>query len=114
MMSYSALEPFREALDSGLQSDQAEKHTRWKSALSKRMEDASIEVRSVLAQTKVKLRDLARFKPGDVIPIEMPETLTLSARDTPLFSAVFGTSKGTNAVRIIKPIPSDQLGSSEQ
>lgn len=111
---YSALEPFREALDSGLQSDQAEKHSRWRDALGNRLNDTDVEVRSVLTRTSVKLKQLTRFKVGDIIPIDMPETLTVSAKDIPLFSAVFGSHKGVNAVKILEPILPEKSGATVQ
>ena len=103
MLPFSALEPFREALDSGLQSDQAAKHERWKTALGDRLVNADIELRSELATSRMKLRDLSRLKPGDIIPIEMSEEVTVKAKDTPIFSGIFGTHKGNNAIRVMKP-----------
>ena len=83
MLPFSALEPFKEALDSGLQSDQAEKHQRWKAALTDRLENATVELRSEIAKSKMKLRELSRLRPGDIIPIEMSKEILVKAKDTP-------------------------------
>lgn len=108
MLPFSALEPFKEALDSGLQSDQAEKHQRWKQALSDRLENATIELRSEIAKSKMKLRELSRLRPGDIIPIEMSKEILVKAKDTPVFTGVFGTHKGVNAIRVLAPTTSIQ------
>ena len=44
--------------------------------------------------------DCVNIKAGDVIPIDVPELVTLCAEDVPLFRAKFGVSQGSRALKI--------------
>ena len=50
------------------------------------------------------LRELRALKPGDVIPTDLQEAITVSSGGAPLFRARFGASRGFNALRIIERI----------
>jgi flagellar motor switch protein FliM len=39
--------------------------------------------------------------PGDIIPIEAPQHVTLLAGEVPLYRGRFGVSQGRNALKII-------------
>ena len=53
------------------------------------------------AQAELSLRELVRLSPGDIIPIEPPQEVTLLAGDVPLHRGRFGVSQGRNALKII-------------
>lgn len=97
---YSMLEPIREQLDAGIQSDRVERDERWIHTLRNHLQDAEVEMESQLASTVISLRQLMNLKPGDVIPINLPKTIDLCVEDLPLFRGNFGISGGHNAVRI--------------
>ena len=97
---YAMLEPIREQLDAGVQSDRIERDESWTVALRSQLHDAEIELSSVLAQRAISLRELCRLRVGDVIPIELPGTATLKVEQMPLFSGEFGTHNGRNAIKV--------------
>src|SRR3990172_2067749 len=103
-MPYSMLEPIRELLDAGVQSDRVETDERWLHALREEMKEAMIEINSTLAETQISLRDLLKLKEGDVIPVELPGVVVAKADDIPVFRGYFGTSQGSNAIKIIEPV----------
>ena len=103
-MPYAMIEPMREVLDAGLQSDRSEVDVRWTRALREEMKMAEVEVSSILAETTLGLRELSRLKAGDVIPIELPDQVILRAEDIPVFRGEFGVSNGMNAIKIKEPI----------
>ena len=103
-MPYSMIEPIREVLDAGVQSDRADVDERWLLALRDEIKEAKINVKGVLAEAEITLRDLMKMKPGDVIPFEIQDTVTLIAEDVPVFRGVFGVSDGQNSVKITSPI----------
>jgi flagellar motor switch protein FliM len=69
---------------------------------------ASIETRAVLTEAKISLGELVKLAPGDVIPIEAPDRVTLLAGDVPLYTGRFGVSQGHNALRIISGVSHEQ------
>ncbi|GGZ52756.1 flagellar motor switch protein FliM [Lysobacter xinjiangensis] len=99
-LPYSMLEPIRELLDAGVQSDRIEKDENWTRALRTQLQDAEVEVSSCLAQRQISLRALSRMKVGDIIPIELPPQLSVEVEGTPLFHGEFGTHNGKNAIKI--------------
>lgn len=103
-MPYSMVEPIRDLLDAGIQSDRAEKDDRWTNALRDEIKAAEVELSSVLTQTTVSLREILNMKPGDVIPIELPKKVTVLAEDIPVFRGRYGVSRGNMAVKILEHV----------
>jgi len=101
---YSMIEPTRDQLDTGLQSDRVEKDERWSQNLREQLQDAEVEIGSQLASLTVSVRELMQLKPGDVLPLKLPKTVELCVEDMPVFKGTFGTSQGKNAVRITEVI----------
>jgi flagellar motor switch protein FliM len=97
---YSMIEPIREQLDAGLQSDRAERDERWTQALEQQIKDTEVAVESQLATATISLRQLMNLKAGDVVPINMPKTVDLYVEDMPVFRGTFGVANGRNAVRV--------------
>ncbi len=103
-LPYSMLEPIRELLDAVLQSDTAEKDDRWTTSLLEEIKLAEIPLHSELTEVDLSLRDVMNFKEGDVIPIDLPDEVTLLSGDIPLFRCEYGLSEGMMAVKINRPV----------
>lgn len=102
-MPYSMLEPIRDLLGAGIQSDRSEVDERWSHALRCEMNRALLTVDSTLATLQMSLRDVLNLNQGDVIPLDLPRTIPLRVEGVPIFNAEFGVSKGMNALKIIEP-----------
>jgi flagellar motor switch protein FliM len=103
-MPYSMVEPIRELLDAGVQSDRSDRDERWTRAIREEMKEARVDMKTTLVETSLSLRELNELKAGDVIPIDLPETVTLEAEDTPVFKGKFGVYNGSRAVKILNKI----------
>jgi flagellar motor switch protein FliM len=99
-MPYSMIEPLRELLDAGVQSDRVEKDERWMHALREEIEDAEVELTTVLGRTQVTLSQLLDLKTGDILPCDFQGRVTLLAEGVPLFRGSCGRSRGQHAVKI--------------
>lgn len=99
-LPYTMVEPIREILDAGVQSDRNDVDDRWARALREEMKTAKVKLHSTLARAQITLRDLMYLKAGDVIPIDMPEQVVLEAEEVPVFYATYGVCEGHAAVRI--------------
>lgn len=99
-MPYSMIEPIRELLDAGMQSDMDEHDERWGRALREQIKDATVEFTCDLFERDITLRDVVDLEAGDIIPIEMPETVVLKANGVPMFDTRVGMSNGNLALRI--------------
>ncbi|MEE9423241.1 MAG: flagellar motor switch protein FliM [Gammaproteobacteria bacterium] len=103
-MPYSMVEPIRALLDAGVQSDRSEIDDRWQRSIKHEMKSASVNLHSTFTQTTISLRELNNLKAGDVIPVDLPELVTLEAQDTPIFNGKFGVFNGNCAVKIVNKI----------
>jgi flagellar motor switch protein FliM len=107
---YSMIEPIREILDAGIQSDAADVDHRWINSLREELKTADVEIHSGLTETKILVRDLLKMQAGDIIPIEMPEFVVARVDDIPVFKGQFGVSRGNCALKIdemIRPVEYD-------
>ncbi|MCC4595522.1 flagellar motor switch protein FliM [Xanthomonas campestris pv. phormiicola] len=108
-LPYSMLEPIRELLDAGIQSDRVDRDESWNIMLREQLNTAEVTISSVLAQKQMTLRELTRLKIGDVLPIELPKQVPLCVENIPVFTGEFGISRGQNAVKITSTQPPGAL-----
>jgi|TARA_R100000027_G_scaffold37669_1_gene27764 flagellar motor switch protein FliM len=97
---YSMIEPIREVLDSGLQSDSDEKDERWVKALREDVLAAQVDLECDIVQREITLRDIINLKAGDVIPVEFPEYHVVTANGVPMFRTRLGQIRGNLALKI--------------
>ena len=95
---------YKELLDAGVQSDKMEADVRWSSALKEEIMGVPINFRVNLLEHNIALRDLMELQPGDIIPVEMPETITVLIEDLPTFRAKLGRSRDNLALKIVEKI----------
>ncbi|NHA13361.1 flagellar motor switch protein FliM [Thioalkalivibrio sp. XN279] len=101
-LPYSMVEPIRDLLDAGMQSDRSDGDGRWLKALREEVRLATVEVSSKLVEVELSVGELLRLKPGDVLPIEMPERVTLCAEQIPIFHGRFGHHQGRHAIQVLE------------
>jgi flagellar motor switch protein FliM len=101
LLPEALLAPVREALAADGGQTLVRKQEAWAPVLTSALQDAEIDTRAVLAQAEISLRELVRLSPGDIIPIEAPQQVTLFAGDVPLYRGRFGVSQGRNALKIL-------------
>ncbi|WP_300321280.1 flagellar motor switch protein FliM [Idiomarina sp.] len=99
-LPYSMLEPIRELLDAGVQSDKEDTDMRWSKALRDEIMDVPVEMIAKLAETEMSLREVMDLQEGDIIPLEVPDDLTVLIEDLPTFHAKMGRSRDNVALKI--------------
>ena len=82
----------------------------FKKRIREDLQDAVVNLRGVLLETQVSLRELAVAQPGDIIETSMPSAVTVYAGDRPVLEGTFGVSRGKNAIRVSKPASRRALG----
>ncbi len=103
-LPYSMLEPIRELLDAGVQSDRDDTDDRWAESLREEVKTSMVTLSCTLAETEISLRDIMDMKPGDVIPMNVPDLVTMSAEGVPVFRGKYGVSRGSMAVKIVEQV----------
>lgn len=103
-MPYGMIEPIRDVLDTGLMSDRSQADERWSESLRDELQQAPVELKGVLAEVPLSLRRLLTLQAGDVIPMDLPDEVTLCVEEVPSFRGELGSHGGQLAVKIAKRI----------
>lgn len=101
-LPYSMIEPIRETLDAGMQSDIGDIDERWVKSLRSEIMDVKVDVGCTVADRDVTLRDILDLQVGDVIPVELPETIVVKANGVPIFHSRMGASRGNLALQVLR------------
>lgn len=104
-LPYSMLEPIRELLDTGVQSDKEDTDLRWSKALRDEILDVNVALTTHMLDLELPLEAIVKMKVGDVIPIDMPEYITVLIEGLPTFRSKLGRSRENIALQIVERIP---------
>lgn len=105
---YSMLEPIRDLLYSTMQSDHLTQDRRWITMLSQELQIAEVELVCNLGSAKATLRDIINMRAGDVIPLNVPESLEAEINGVPVLKCHSGTRNNQYAIMV-----ENMIGSSE-
>ena len=97
---YSMIEPIRDILYSALQGDHLEVDKRWIKLLSQQVQGAEVELIANLGQTKVTFEQILSMQTGDIIPLEIPKSITAHIDGVPVMDCRYGTMNGRYALRV--------------
>lgn len=106
-LPYSMVEPIRDLLDAGISSDRGEVDDRWQGSLQNEIMRTEVMMNSILLEKTLKISDVMAFKAGDVIPVEMPDQVELTAEGVPICTGKIGLSDGNYAIKVIDRINSE-------
>jgi flagellar motor switch protein FliM len=104
VMPYAMIEPIRDLLDSGVQSDRMEHDENWNRTLRGEIEEAEVELVPVLGHAQMTIGRLVDLKPGDVIPCDFDGDITLYAEGVAVLRGGYGISRGQQAVKVSQRI----------
>lgn len=100
-LPYSMIEPVRDLLTRPLQETTLEEvDQRWTLQLSRQVRSADVDLTAEFASIPSSIRELVRLKVGDVLPIEVPETVIASVNGVPLMECSYGVFNGQYALRV--------------
>ena len=100
---YSMIEPIRDLLDAGVQSDRSEQDARWSTTLREEVETAEVEMVVGVHGVKTTLDGLLHMRPGDVLTVEMDRVVAL-VEEVPVLRGRFGAFKGHVALKVTSSI----------
>lgn len=103
-MPNAMLEPLRDVLDSGMQSDRMDRDEGWSQTLREEIEEAEIEIVPVLGRASLTVGGLVDLKPGDIIPCDFDGHVTLVAEGVPVARGSYGASRGQQAVKVTQRV----------
>jgi flagellar motor switch protein FliM len=96
---YSMIEPIRNQLSNPIQ-DEVEVDKRWVTQMSRQMQSADVELVANFVQMTSTIGKVLAMEVGDVLPIELPTTVTANVDGIPVMDCTFGTSNDRYALRV--------------
>lgn len=109
---YSMIEPIRDLLSNPLQ-DEIEIDKRWVKQLSQQVQSAEVELRAHFLTLQSSIGQLLRLQAGDVLPVEIPDTIIGKVNGVPVMECGYGTSNNHYALRVEKMIHHQDSDSSK-
>lgn len=99
---YSMIEPIRQKLHAGFQSDRLEVDQAWLDRLQERIMSSEVEISSTLGRTQLKAGDLMRLRVGDIIPLDTKESdpLDIMVEGIPKLKGRPGALKEQSAIEV--------------
>jgi len=100
-LPYSMIEPVRDLLTRPLQETTMEEvDQRWSQQLSRQVRSADIDVVAEFARIPSSIRELMSLKVGDVLPVDVPDTIIANVDGVPLMECGYGVFNGQYALRV--------------
>ena len=99
---YSMLEPIRDKLYSGFQSDHLETDASWRKRVESQVREVEVEICVELGTTAITAEKLMRLRRGDVITLDQyaDNPLTAKIQGVPKIAGKAGVVKGSKAIAV--------------
>lgn len=100
-LPYSMIEPVRDLLTRPLQDSALEEvDQRWSQQLSRQVRSADVDLVAEFARIPSSIGALTHLKVGDILPTEIPQTVTAHVDGVPLMECSYGVFNGQYALRV--------------
>lgn len=107
---YAMLEPIRNVIYSSIQADRNEADSRWLAMMSQQVYGAEVELVTNLAHAEVTIGQLLALQPGDVIALDLPETVEAKIDGVPVLECRYGVMNGQYALKVEKMMSAQDGG----
>ncbi len=99
-MPMAMIEPYRDQFSVTYQSEKREDQGTWAPVIIDELKTTTVELSSTLGTAQLSLGEILKLEKGDIIPMEVNDTVTLYAEGVPIFDGEFGAFNDKNAIKI--------------
>ena len=99
-MPMAMIEPYREQFSVTYQSEQRDDQGAWAPVIIDELKSTSVALSSTLGTAQLSLGEILKLDAGDIIPMELNDTVTLFAEGIPVFDGEYGAFNDKNAIKI--------------
>ncbi|MCE6952990.1 flagellar motor switch protein FliM [Cereibacter sphaeroides] len=96
------LKPISSQLRSRMQSDFVDDDRTWREKLQRAILEVPLTLSARLCEPEVPLRQLMQIQPGDVLPVQLSDTVSLLVEGQPIFDATPGERGGQTALNLTR------------
>lgn len=104
---FSMIEPLRELLTNPPLENSKQEDQRWKDTLAKQVQHSELELVANFVNIPLRVSRVLKLQPGDILPIDKPESLVAHVDNIPVLACQYGTVDGQYALKVehlINPI----------
>ncbi len=99
-MPMAMIEPYREQFSVTYQSEKRDDQGTWAPVIIDELKATSVALSSTLGTAQLSLGEILKLDKGDIIPMDVSDTVTLYAENVPIFDGEFGAFNDKNAIKI--------------
>lgn len=99
---YSTIDPIKKKLNGGMPAESTEVDTTWTRLMRQQLQLAEVQIVADLGTASVSLGDILNMKIGDVIPIDIPQTVEAKVDGIPVMECAYGKFNGQYTLRVEK------------
>ncbi len=106
-LPFSMIEPLRELLVNPPLENSRHEDQNWRENLVRQVQHSELELVANFADISMRLSNILKLKPGDVLPIDKPDRIIAHVDGVPVLTSQYGTVNGQYALRVehlINPI----------
>jgi len=107
-MPYSMLEPVKDLLYSTMQGEHLAVDKRWLQLLSRQVQSANIELVATLGQADMTFEQVLKIRSGDIIPLEVGESIFASVDGVPVMECKYGAFNNQYALKVEKMLSTNE------
>ncbi len=100
---YSMIEPIRELLSNPLQ-DEVAVDKRWTKQMTRQVQSADVELLAHFQTMQSSIGQLLKLQVGDVLPIEIPQSVFATVNGVPVMECGYGTANNHYALQVQRMI----------
>lgn len=108
-MPYAMIEPIRDLLYEGMQGDRMEVDERWVKFLSSQVQSTEVKLVANLSEAELTVRELLEMKVGDVISLNIPDSITAHVEGVPVLECGYGVYNGQYALKVKRFLAAEQV-----
>ncbi|OSM94572.1 flagellar motor switch protein FliM [Lonsdalea populi] len=97
---FAMIEPLRELLVNPPMENSRQEDQSWRDTLAKQVQHSELELVANFTDVSLRLSKVLKLQPGDVLPIEKPDSIIAHVDGVPVLAGQYGTYKGQYALRV--------------
>jgi flagellar motor switch protein FliM len=102
VLPYAMLEPIRDLLYETLQGTSMQADARWVNFFSEQLQTTEVKLVANLTHAEMTVRQLLEVKVGDVVSINIPNSITANVEGIPVLECGYGVHNGQYALKVKK------------
>ena len=94
------IQPIRELLFSAMQGDHLSVDNNWNNLMTRQIKSAEVELIAILGEANLRVEDVMKIRNGDIIPININDTITATINNVPVMECKYGVFNDRYSIRV--------------